>query len=422
MARTLQEGIYYQQGARPGLFYAVVFLGLDEGAKAAQIRLDLQSLWTLYQRLKQGIAPEHPANRVPPGNLTALLGFGPNLFQLNGMAAMPAELAPKNRFLSPQSLGGGSLVTGSGLAYAPDISRNIATEAVALQFIADTQLAVYRAVMETWSCLAQSRPNNALPGLRFSGFFDGFSRDDRRSWIGFHDGVSNMRSGLERENAIRIKTGPNTNGTTFCFLRLEVDIPAWRTRSRAEQELLVGRDKFSGCPFSRQDTDGTPLVADGCPISGTHEVGEPGNDDYRMPPSAPLAAKEVRQSHVQRANNAHRTDTDVPQSLRIFRQGYEFFEGRAVPPGFRAGLNFVSCQDTPARVISILTRQDWLGGTNFGGDPNHPLPGMENLLKVRAGGIYLAPPHDDSLPFPGADLFTAGSANQPERATETVEE
>jgi deferrochelatase/peroxidase EfeB len=277
---------------------------------------------------------------------------------------------------------------------------------MAIQFIADTQLAVYRAVMETWSCLS-FRPADAAPGLRFNGFFDGFSRDDRRSWIGFHDGVSNMRSGLERENAIRIKTGPNINGTTFCFLRLEVDILAWRKRSRAEQELLVGRDKFSGCPFCRETPDGAPVVTDGCPIGGTSEVVDSGNEDYRMPPSVPSASMAVRQSHVQRANNAHRTDTDVPQSLRIFRQGYEFFEPLSVPPGFRGGLNFVSFQDTPARVISILTRQDWLGGTNFGGDPTHPLPGIDNLLKVRAGGIYLAPPRDDSLPFPGADLFTA---------------
>ena len=407
MPRTLQEGIYYQQGVRPGFFYAVVFLGLDEGAKAQQIRLELQSLWMLYQGLKKGIAPEHPANQVPAGNLTVLLGFGPNLFQLDGVARMPSELLPKNRFLSPQSLGGGPLLTGSGLAYAADISRNTATEAVAIQFIADTQLAVYRSVMETWNCVVNSRPADASPGLRFNAFFDGFSRDDRRSWIGFHDGVSNMRSGLERENAIRIKNGPNTNGTTFCFLRLEVDVPAWRKRSRAEQELLVGRDKFSGCPFCRQDSNGTPVVIDGCPAGGTGEVVGPGNEDYRMPPSVPATAMSVRQSHVQRANNAHRTDTDVPQSLRIFRQGYEFFEALSVPPGFRAGLNFVSFQDTPARVISILTRQDWLGSTNFGGDPTHPLPGMDSLLKVRAGGIYLAPPADDSLPFPGADLFTA---------------
>jgi deferrochelatase/peroxidase EfeB len=405
MARTLQEGIYYQPGARPGLFFTIAFLGLVDGATAQQVRDELQKLWTLYQGLKHGSSPDCPDNPVPSGNLTTMVAYGPNLFEVKGTATIPDELGPKSRFLSPQSIGGGPLLTGSGLAYSPDVSRNTATEAVAVQFIADTQLAAYRAVMETWAFFARS-PSNASPGLRFNGFFDGFSRDDGRSWIGFHDGISNMRSGLERENAIRIKTGPNVNGSTLCFLRLEVDLPAWHQRSREEQELLVGRDKFSGCPFSHQDAQGKPVVADGCPLPGTREILQPGNENYRMPSSVPPVAVAVRQSHVQRANLAHRTDTDVSQSLRIFRQGYEFMEALPIPPGFRAGLNFVSFQDTPSRLISILTRQDWMGGANFGGDITQALPGMSSLLKVRAAGIYMVPALDDSLPFPGAEFFT----------------
>jgi deferrochelatase/peroxidase EfeB len=112
----------------------------------------------------------------------------------------------------------------------------------------------------------------------------------------------------------------------------------------------------------------------------------------------------LRQSHVQRANHHVKPASDR-NSLRIFRQGYEFLEPLGVAPGFRAGLNFVSFQDTPERLLRILTQDSWLGGTNFGGDPDNPLSGMDRLLTVRAGGVFLAPPVTDEERFPGSSIF-----------------
>jgi hypothetical protein len=75
-------------------------------------------------------------------------------------------------------------------------------------------------------------------------------------------------------------------------------------------------------------------------------------------------------------------------------------------PGFRAGLDFVSFQDTPERLLRVLTQAGWLGGTNFGGDPDNPLPGMDRLLTGRAGGVFLAPPATDDETFPGSSIFS----------------
>ncbi|MFF5522560.1 hypothetical protein [Streptomyces coeruleorubidus] len=88
----------------------------------------------------------------------------------------------------------------------------------------------------------------------------------------------------------------------------------------------------------------------------------------------------------------------------MFRQGYEFFEPVAAAPGFRAGLNFVSFQDTPDRVLRVLTQRGWLGGVDFGGSPGPDGP-AGRLLSVRAGGTYLVPPVHPAAPYPGAEVF-----------------
>ncbi len=76
-------------------------------------------------------------------------------------------------------------------------------------------------------------------------------------------------------------------------------------------------------------------------------------------------------------------------------------------PGFKAGLNFLSFQDTPERLLRILTQDGCLGNTNFGGDPENLLPGMYRLRTVRAGGgLFLAPPVTDDEPFPGSSIFS----------------
>jgi deferrochelatase/peroxidase EfeB len=108
----------------------------------------------------------------------------------------------------------------------------------------------------------------------------------------------------------------------------------------------------------------------------------------------------LKLSHVQRANH-HRQDFENPESLRIYRQGYEFAESVQSTGVPRVGLNFVAFHDSPFRVTEMLTRTGWLGGVNFGGE----LSTSATLIQVAAAGIYLIPATKTGELFPGADIF-----------------
>lgn len=267
MPRSLQEGIYHAPGQRPGDAFCMLFLraaALDAGL----IGNAIASLWETYQGLKQGIVEElrDPALgdiRVPTGNLTVLLGLGIQAFELPGARRQtPEELSEFGRFRSPLLQGGGPLLGNSGQWYANDVTFNPGSEHVAIQFIADTELAVHRAVVETWKVLDRLiDPESQLHPLQAVAFFGGFQRDDHRSWIGFHDGISNLPSD-QRHLAITIKPAKNSDdawtegGSYLAFLRMVVDLRAWTTLDRTKQELLVGRAKLSGCPLAGVDAAG----------------------------------------------------------------------------------------------------------------------------------------------------------------------
>jgi Dyp-type peroxidase family len=408
---ALQEGIYHAPGRRPGRHFALLFLRVAEGAAAPAAAAALTDLWAMYADLKQGRVRDLPGVQLPSADdaMTVLLGFGRNAFALEGTAlARPRGLADEYVFRSAEPGGGGPLLRGSGLRYAPDVRANMATEAFCVQVIAETKLAVDRAVVEAWKALADA----AEPVLEVTTFFLGNQRDDHRSWIDFHDGLSNLRS-ADRESVIAI--GPGTDepwaagGTYLAFLRLAVDLPAWRRLDRARQELAVGRDKLTGCPIVGTGPDG-PRTDPGCPVAGT-QIHEGANDGpFAEPPEVDDPV--VRASHVQRANHHIRPASDSG-SRRIFRQGYEFLEWAPGPPGFRAGLNFVSFQDTPARLLKMLTAGGWLGATNFGGDDD-ATPALASLLSVYGAGVYFVPPVVEGEPFPGAAALGVALTPPPE--------
>jgi Dyp-type peroxidase family len=402
---SLQEGIYYAPGARPGAAFAIIFLRAEPTADAEKIGTAIQALWDTYRGLKSGNSRDLPGHPFPSGNLTTLIGFGIKAFRIaKAKRAAPEALASYGAFRSPLASGGGPLLSGSGLSYSDDTKVNPATEEVVVQFIADTQLAVRRAVVETWKTLYGA--GHSIPTLAISSYFAGFQRDDGRSWIDFHDGVSNLKS-TERYSVIAIKaTGdPSTawtqDGSYLTFIRSQVDLPMWQRLSADAQSILVGRAKLTGCPLQSVTQGGIPVPVDACPAAGKSEVG--GDDVFRETPANPDAR--VGLSHVQRANH-HREPVEDPGSVRVYRQGYEFLEAHDRSPGFRAGLNFVSFQDTPERIYRLLTHPGWLGSTNFGGIEG-PSPESPILLSVLAAGLYFVPPGRDNDRFPGQDIFFA---------------
>jgi Dyp-type peroxidase family len=412
----LQAGIYHAPGKTPGKFFGIAFLRVSAGETAGSTAGCLEELWAVWRKLREGRPRDLPGTQVPHGDLTVLLGLGPKAFQLRGMRPVPDGLAPDFLFRSPRPSGGGPLLADRNrLSYADEVRANLATEEVVVQFIADSKLAVDRAIVETWKFLHdRADPDTGAAELELTTFFLGFQRDDHRSWIDFHDGISNLRSD-ERERIITIERedgGPDAwleGGTYLAFLRLEVDLATWRRVKRADQELIVGRDKLTGCPLVADGGEIGQLA--GCPVGGA-PIWATANDGIAEPPSEARSDARLRASHVHRANQHVRPGTSRA-SLRIFRQGYEFMEWKESSPGFRLGLNFVSFQDTPERLIKMLSQPGWLGDVNFGGEADGQPTGMDRLLRVYAAGVYVVPPVKDGEPFPGADAFPGTRAPVP---------
>jgi len=271
---------------------------------------------------------------------------------------------------------------------------------LAIQLIADTELAVNRAVVEVYR-LIEMEPL----ALRFVAFYGGFNRDDGRSWLGFHDGVSNIATN-ERPEALEVARPSARDpewmvgGTYMVFQRLDLNLEQWWwPLSRAAQELRVGRDKVRGCPVMRLGPGNLPEENTSCRLSPKH----PKSDQHTEagPPEHML----LRHSHMHRANLTRR-GPDGDRSNRIFRQGYEFLEPRGDGRP-RIGLNFVSFQCDLAHFTNIVTTGGWLNGVNFGGPDDRPkdMPNIQ-LAQVIAGGYYAVPPRaGDNRAFPGAEIF-----------------
>lgn len=409
-AARLQEGIFYSDRVCPRTHFGVLFLRASHGAGGVQVRETLRALWKMWAGLKRGESPELPGYPAPHENLTLTLGYGPRAFCLDGMRQpTPCELAQSFLFRSPMPAGGGLVLPGSGLRYAPDVRVNLATEDFAVQFLADSPLAVERAIVESWAHLRErADPATGVAPLQITSHFSGHVREDGRSWLGFHDGISNLQPGEERLRALVIKPTNRAEdawtvgGSYFAFFRFAVDIEAWRALDRKTQELIVGRDKLSGAAITSLDAAGNPVTASGCPMHGAREILPSSATAEDEPPD--VSEEVLRQSHAQRSNH-HRRDIANRDSLRIYRQSFEALEAIDTPPGFRTAVNFTCYQDTPERLIRLLTQPGWMGRTNFGGDPDRPHPGMASLMTTRAAGIYLIPPCADGEAFPGAIAF-----------------
>ncbi len=402
MSDQIQEGVFFRPKETPPAHFAIAFLKSRPGATPPQIDQVLTKLFLVYRELKQGRVPDLPGQSVLSGNLSVLLGFGARLFSVSGLSkTLPEPL--KNSFQKPSS--GNPILLGAGLHYSSSVSENPADADIVLQFHADTALAVNRGIVETWKVLHDLEENDGLAPLYIAGSYTGFGRDDHRSWIDFHDGISNLISS-ERIKAIEIKDRDEPNhpdawtekGTYMVFLRIPTNLTLWRSVSKAEQEVLVGRDKLTGCSVKGIDSSGVPISRSGCPVTGTMTVVDKGNESFREAPRPGLEQTKLLKSHIHRAEH-DKNNIEDPESRRIFRQGYEFFEGINSESQPRLGLNFVSFQDNPVRVTFILKQPGWLGDTNFGGDPDL------KFLEVEAAGIFLVPPRYDELRFPGAMLF-----------------
>lgn len=408
-ADKLQEGIYFRHGQRPGQSYRLLLLNLHSGTTASDARQAIAAVWTVLQEFRGGMIrdlyppgfsePLLPSSAAPYAGLTCLLGFGARLFSQH--PTLVSQNAPRDARIQPELEALSTDGDGApfpNLPWVAQAERSIGEADLAIQCIAEREFVVSQAVVEVWKVVSDQR----LP-LDIVALYSGFNRDDARSWIGFYDGINNIAPSQRRGAIEVVRKHPAwmEGGTYMAFLRLAIDLTSWRSLSRAQQEVLVGRDKLTGCPLE-QVTPGpqgalAPVPVAACPVSGTRPQRPEDIDPPR--PNDPL----LQVSHMHRANH-DRDHGSKEGSNRIFRQGYEFLE--LLPAGrLQVGLNFVSFQRSLLRLKRMLTFTGWLNDVNFGGPTRNPPPGLPsvNFLSVIAGGYYAVPPKGE--PFPGADLF-----------------
>jgi deferrochelatase/peroxidase EfeB len=386
---SIQSGVHFRPGETAPPAYRLLLLNVVAGATPEAIESSIASIWTMLHDLRSGRVRElvgEPENRRRQvtdqfSDLGILVAYGRRLFDAS------AHDPPLTYLDRPPYLA--YLDKRSAFPSLPWDARGRPGETdVALQFTAGSVAAVTCATVEVWKMIQ----DHGLP-LQPVESFDGFARLDGRGWLEFHDGVNNMDSAL-RAKAIEANAPEwMAGGTYMTFLRIRVDLAAWRAVGRGRQELSVGRSKLSGAALEAvHETEDGNLVAHARPFDfdDSEAIME-----WRDPPQR--ADPHLERSHIHRANQS-RGSPEAPGSFRMFRQGYEFLDemGGDVP---RLGLNFVSFQRDLRVFQHVMHAPGWLGDSGFGGDA------PADLLSLEAGGFFAVPPTGEA--FPGRELFRA---------------
>lgn len=414
MLSNLQEGIYYASRPQIGNSFCILSLAAGETSKIMDIGIAIGKIWDTLTNLKKGIISDLNIDKKhrKSGNLTALVGYGSNIFATSGSGkSRPASFSDVWNFKAPCNGGGGPIFEGSTLTYSTKVSQNhLATDHIIFQFIADNEFYTTRAVVEVWKEIHRLEKNVGHSPLRMTGMYTGFQRSDHRNWLGFHDGVSNLKR-RERPQVISIDSRFLNSqdkwiqdGTFLAFIRIATDLGKWIETSIEKQQILIGRDKLTGCPLIRVDSNGKPVKDTRCPVRGTSEIIDPGNEYFRDHPNygSAIENKILQYSHIGITNPNNRVPIWDKKSLRIFRQGFEFLVPSTDYPGFIVGLNFVSFQNSPERLFRALTYRPPIADKFL---KQETFTDLNRYMSVQAAGIFFVPPVLKYEPFPGAKIF-----------------
>lgn len=294
---------------------------------------------------------------LPASALTITFGFGPGLFEKDGVdrfgiaARRPEGLVDLPRFLGDDlvPLGTGGDLCVQACADDPQVAvhavRNLSRIAFGRAQIRWSQLGFGRTSKTT---AAQTTPRNLF---------------------GFKDGTANILA--DDEEALREHVwvtdaeGPAwlAGGSFLVARKIRQTIEVWDRLRLAEQERTIGRDK-----------------GEGAPLSGGDEFAEP---DFAAAGSAGPAIDD--KSHVRLAH------PDFNGGIRILRRGYNFVDGNDQVGALAAGLFFLSYQRSPEQFVTIqrALASDLLS---------------EYLVHV-GSAVFAVPPGAASGSYVGAGLF-----------------
>ncbi len=256
---------------------------------------------------------------LPPSGLTVTFGFGPGLFEREGVDrfGLAAQRPPDLQRLPPFV----------GDALKAEWSHGD----VCVQVCADDpQVAVH--AIRNLSRIAFGRA-----AIRWSQL--GFGRTSKtttaqvtpRNLMGFKDGTNNIlaEDGPSLEQHVWVPTDGSpawlAGGSYLVVRKIEMLIESWDRVRLAEQETIIGRNKGPGAPLSGGEEFTAPDFAaakDGAPVID-------------------VAA------HVRLA---HPTAND---GMRILRRGYNYVDGNSPYGRLDAGLFFMSFQRAPGQFIAL---------------------------------------------------------------------
>lgn len=299
---------------------------------------------------------------LSPGRLTVTFGFGPTLFERDGVdrfglaGRRPPDLVDLPKFagdtIAPWRQGGDICV--QACADDPQVALHAVRNLARLGF--------GRAAMK-WSQLGYSR--SAAVGI---------AGETPRNLMGFKDGTANLDvddDDLTREHLWvdddSAETGWTDGGTYMVVRRINMIIETWDRTSLQEQENLIGRDKAAGAP-----------------LSGGGEFAPP---DFAMRGSGGATIMPV-DSHVALAHPSHNG------GARMLRRGYNFADGTDDNGRMDAGLLFVAFVRSPATQFIPIQRRLALSD------------GLSEYLRHTGTGIFFVPPGTTGDGFTGSGLFT----------------
>jgi len=425
---SLQDGIYYKKGSTPGDSLGIIFLRANGTSDAMELGQIIKRIWDTCLNLKNGIIKDLDVD-YPDfyKDLTILIGYGPKIFSLRGsLRKKPSLLTDDLNFALPIK-GGGIIFPGSDLYYHEDLIENhAASDDIVIQFISRKQYVTHQGLVEVWRELSRASTDEPYSNkLSITTFYQGFRRADNRNWTGFHDGVSNLKP-EEREKVIPIGQSQVqledkwlVKGTFMAFIRIFIDLQKWWQKKIHEQEIIVGRRKSTGCPIIGYDKSNNPISDKNCPVKGTREVTDKGNERFRDHPAygfqrlgSGILDEDLKFSHIgamKIVKNTNPWQKQIEQNS-IFRQGFEFLEQCNAYPGIMAGLNFISFQNDPKRLFNTMTSWNEKKAVMFNKWQNKNLSSLARLalnsyFRVGAAGLFLVPPFNDNEIFPGSSIF-----------------
>jgi deferrochelatase/peroxidase EfeB len=299
---------------------------------------------------------------LPPSGLTLTFGFGPTLFEKDGVdrfgigARRPKALQELPHFpadnLDPTRTDGDLCVQ----ACANDPQ-------VAVHAIRNLARIGFGTVAVRWNQLGFGRTSSTST-----------AQATPRNLMGFKDGTANLKAEDtgEIDEFVWVRRGDDAvadwmaGGSYLVARRINITIEAWDRTSLREQEGLIGRDRAYGAPLSG-GTEFTPI-----------DLKIQGNAG----PLVPL------NSHVRLAHPSQNNGT------KLLRRGYNFTDGTDALGRLDAGLFFMAYVRDPA--THYIPMQMKLSSKD----------GLMEYLQHTGSGLWAVPPGVKKGEYVGQALFS----------------